>query len=53
MEMEMEMEIENGAKCKCKCLRSDQKIGHAGCQGADPLRTKGGWSLLALSIKLA
>ena len=23
-----------------KCLQSDQKIGQAGCQGADPLKTR-------------
>ena len=37
-----------------KCLRSDQKIGQAGCQGADPLKTR--WlvffSVLAFSIQL-
>ena len=32
----MEMEIES----EYKCLRSDQKIGQARCQGADPLKTK-------------
>ena len=37
-----------------KCLRSDQRIGQAGCQGADPLKKR--WlvffSVLAFSIQL-